>query len=120
MPSMVVSMFDPDEPYDPNRPNDLGEYRAYRKRLREEKRAKALAERERRARGESSESGSSYYSSSEEEAPRRDGQSAGHRLVALLTCSAQNVCPSEDILSASRLCKFASCTGAAGQKRRER
>nr|XP_018263166.1 uncharacterized protein I303_04659 [Kwoniella dejecticola CBS 10117]OBR85324.1 hypothetical protein I303_04659 [Kwoniella dejecticola CBS 10117] len=66
-----ISNFDPDEQYDPNRPNDLGEYQAYRKRLREEKRLKLVEERKRKAQGLSSDE-SSYYTDSEDEAPRRD------------------------------------------------
>ncbi|WWC70292.1 uncharacterized protein I206_104242 [Kwoniella pini CBS 10737] len=66
-----ISNFDPDEQYDPNRPNDLGEYQAYRKRLREEKRLKLIEERKRKAQGLSSDE-SSYYTDSEDEAPRRD------------------------------------------------
>ena len=66
--------FDPDEQYDPNKPNDLGEYQWYRKQVKEERRARLLEEKQRRAAGESSE-GSSYYTDSEEEAaPRRDGE----------------------------------------------
>ncbi|EIW70706.1 hypothetical protein TREMEDRAFT_68179 [Tremella mesenterica DSM 1558] len=71
LPSMVVQLFDPEEQYDPNRPNDLAEYQQYRRRLKEEKRAKALAEKSRRMMGDSS-SGSEYETDSEEEAPRRD------------------------------------------------
>ncbi|WVW83811.1 hypothetical protein I302_105832 [Kwoniella bestiolae CBS 10118] len=66
-----VSTFNPDEQYDPNRPNDLGEYQAYRKRMREERRMKLVEERRRKAEGLSS-GESSYYTDSEEEAPRRD------------------------------------------------
>lgn len=60
--------------YDPNRPNDLGEYQQYRKRLRAEKRAQALADKLRRERGGRSSDESSYYTDSEDEAPRRDGK----------------------------------------------
>ncbi|WVR07130.1 hypothetical protein IAU60_004171 [Kwoniella sp. DSM 27419] len=67
----LMPTFDPDEQYDPNRPNDLGEYQQYRKRLREDKRAKLLEEKRRKAEGLSSDD-SSYYTDSEEEAPRRD------------------------------------------------
>ena len=66
-----MANFNPDEPYDPSRPNDLVEYQQYRKRLRAERRAKYLEEKRRREAGESS--GSSYYTDSEDEAPRRDG-----------------------------------------------
>ena len=68
--------FDPDEQYDPNKPNDLGEYQQYRKRVREERRAKIVEEKRRKAAGEeSSEEGSSYYTDSDEAvAPRRDGE----------------------------------------------
>lgn len=59
--------------YDPNRPNDLGEYQAYRKRARAEKRAELVAEKLKRERGGDS-GDSSYYTDSEEEAPRRDGE----------------------------------------------
>lgn len=57
--------FEPDEEYDPNRPNDLGEYQHYRRKVREERFA--------RRRREGSES--SYYSDSSDAAPRRDGES---------------------------------------------
>ncbi|WWC89415.1 uncharacterized protein L201_004339 [Kwoniella dendrophila CBS 6074] len=69
-----ISNFDPEEQYDPNRPNDLGEYQQYRKRLREERRMKLLEERRRKAEGLALSSGeSSYYTDSEDEAPvRRD------------------------------------------------
>jgi len=68
--------FDPEEQYDPNRPNDLGEYQQYRKRLREEKRSKLVEEKKRKAAGlGSDDEGSSYYTDSEDEAvPRRDGK----------------------------------------------
>ncbi|KAK6910192.1 hypothetical protein I203_104224 [Kwoniella mangroviensis CBS 8507] len=66
-----ISTFDPEEQYDPNRPNDLGEYQAYRKRMREERRLKLIEERRRKAEGLSS-GESSYYTDSEDEAPRRD------------------------------------------------
>ncbi|KAI9639480.1 uncharacterized protein MKK02DRAFT_39779 [Dioszegia hungarica] len=66
-----MSNFAPDELYDPNRPNDLGEYQAYRKRLRAERKAQLVADKLRKDRGGSS-GESSYYSESEEEAPRRD------------------------------------------------
>jgi hypothetical protein len=62
----VVHTFQPDEEYDPNTPNDLGEYQHYRRRLREEKRAAADANR--------GSDDSSYYSDSSVEAPRRDGK----------------------------------------------
>jgi splicing factor 45 len=68
------SDFKPDEQYDPNRPNDLGEYQYYRKKLKEEKRR--LAE-EKKKRDEGS-GESSYYSDSEDEAPRRDGMFSSH------------------------------------------
>ncbi len=76
LPQHIVPTFDPDEQYDPNRPNDLGEYQSYRRKLREEKRAKLAEERRRKAAGEGSSDESSYYTDSEEEvAPRRDGES---------------------------------------------
>ncbi|KAK8864315.1 hypothetical protein IAR55_001562 [Kwoniella newhampshirensis] len=70
----LMPTFDPDEQYDPNRPNDLGEYQQYRKRVREERRAKLLEERRRKAEGLGGSSDeSSYYTDSEEDAaPRRD------------------------------------------------
>lgn len=68
-----ISNFKPEEPYDPTRPNDLGEYQAYRKRLRAEKKAQLVAEKLKREAGGSS-AESSYYTDSEEEAPRRDGK----------------------------------------------
>lgn len=68
-----MSDFKPDEQYDPNRPNDLGEYQYYRKKLREEKRARLLEEKKRKE-IEGSGGESSYYSDSEDEAPRRDGE----------------------------------------------
>jgi splicing factor 45 len=71
-----MPQFDPIEEYDPNRPNDLGEYQAYRQRAREERRAALLEEKRRKDAGESSEDGSSYYTDSDTEvAPRRDGES---------------------------------------------
>jgi splicing factor 45 len=73
--------FDPEEQYDPNRPNDLGEYQEYRKRVKEERRAKYIESRRRKMAGESSE-GSSGYSDSEEDAPRRDGEQP----TSILTC----------------------------------
>lgn len=80
-----MPMFDPEEQYDPNRPNDLGEYQQYRVKLREEKRAKVSEEKRRKAAGEDSDEGSSYYSDSEEEVvPRRDG---GSRLLTYIRSS---------------------------------
>lgn len=67
----MFSIFDPEEQYDPNRPNDLGEWQAYRKRMRAERRARLIEERRRKEAGEDS---SSYYTDSEDEAPRRDGE----------------------------------------------
>ncbi|WRT66274.1 uncharacterized protein IL334_003227 [Kwoniella shivajii] len=67
----LLPTFDPEEQYDPNRPNDLGEYQQYRKKLREERRIKLLEERRRKAQGLSS-GESSYYTDSEDDAPRRD------------------------------------------------
>jgi splicing factor 45 len=95
-----VPLFDPEEQYDPNKPNDLGEYQAYRKRLREERRARLLEEKRRRAAGEDSE-GSSYYTDSEEDAPRRDGASSIRPANACLRTdlsSTEDVCPAKDVL----------------------
>ncbi|KAJ9116443.1 hypothetical protein QFC22_004885 [Naganishia vaughanmartiniae] len=78
---MPQHIFIPDEPYNPAKPNDLQEYQDYRKAKREERKARAQAERdEDRRRREGSEK--SYYSEdeeddySEEEAPRRDAPRA--------------------------------------------
>ncbi|KAJ9099221.1 hypothetical protein QFC21_004101 [Naganishia friedmannii] len=78
---MPQHIFIPDEPYNPAKPNDLQEYRDYRKAKREERKARAQTEREEdRRRREGSEK--SYYSEdeeddySEEEAPRRDAPRA--------------------------------------------
>ncbi len=68
--------FDPEEQYDPYRPNDLGEYQEYRKRVREERREKYMENKRRRAAGESSEGSSDYSDSEEDVAPRRDGESS--------------------------------------------
>nr|ODN88273.1 hypothetical protein L203_02882 [Cryptococcus depauperatus CBS 7841] len=63
--------FDPEEQYDPNRPNDLGEYQHYRKQAKEDRRRK-LIDSKRRGEGLSSNE-SSYCTDSEEDvAPRRD------------------------------------------------
>ena len=70
----LMHTFDPEEQYDPNRPNDLGEYQEYRKRVREERRAKFMESRRRKLAGESSEGSSDYTDSEEEVAPRRDGR----------------------------------------------
>lgn len=71
--AQLIPEFDPEEQYDPNRPNDLAEYQRYRRRVKEERRARYMEERRRQLAGESS--GSSYYTDSDEEvAPRRDGE----------------------------------------------
>lgn len=70
--------------YDPNRPNDLGEYQQYRKRAKEERGRKLMEAKRRRAEGLSSDE-SSYYTDSEEDiAPRRDGKWT-HRLAGQST-----------------------------------
>lgn len=90
----VLPTFDPEEQYDPYRPNDLGEYQEYRKRLKEERRAKYIESRRRKMNGEDSES--SEYSDSEEEAPRRDGEVS---ILVELTGSTQDVCSTEDVFA---------------------
>lgn len=69
----VYHTFIPDEDYDPNYPNDLGEYQHYRQKLRDEGQAQFMEQRRRRAAGEASDA-SSYYSDSSDDAPRRDGE----------------------------------------------
>lgn len=89
--------------YDPNRPNDLGEYQAYRKRARAEKKAQLVADKLRRDRG-GSDAESSYYTDSEEEAPRRDGE---YPLKQCTDFSAEDVCSTKIVLSA---CFYRSST----------
>ncbi|TYJ55959.1 hypothetical protein B9479_003344 [Cryptococcus floricola] len=64
--------FNPDEEYDPARPNDLGEYQDYRVRAKEERRRQFMEAKKRKADGLDSDE-SSYYSDSDEDyGPRRD------------------------------------------------
>ena len=83
----VIPTFDPDEQYDPYKPNELAEYQYYRKKVREERRAQLIEDKRRKTAGESSEGSSYYTDSSEEEAPRRDGMyndiCKGSMLIAL-------------------------------------
>ncbi|WVQ72427.1 hypothetical protein IAR50_001979 [Cryptococcus sp. DSM 104548] len=67
-----LQAFDPDEEYDPARPNDLGEYQDYRIRAKEERRRQFMEAKKRKAEGLDSDD-SSYYSDSDEDyGPRRD------------------------------------------------
>ena len=104
---LLMANFNPDEQYDPSRPNDLGEYQQYRKRLRAEQGAKYLEHERRREAGESS--GSSYYTDSEDEAPRRDGmflaspgktEPPDSRDLRMLIDSTEAVCPAQNVLAA--------------------
>jgi splicing factor 45 len=67
---MPVHVFQPDELYNPAQPNDLQDYRGWRRAKREEAKMRRREEEERKRRG--SESEGSYYSEDERE-ERRDG-----------------------------------------------
>lgn len=108
--AQLIPEFDPEEQYDPNRPNDLAEYQRYRRRVKEERRARYMEERRRQLAGESS--GSSYYTDSEEEvAPRRDGECILWLRAVRLTVSAQVVRPAEAVLPTA-VCRPLSGTSA--------
>jgi splicing factor 45 len=68
----VFHAFDPEEEYDPNRPNDLGEYQRYREQVRAERRAAYMESKRKRAAGVYDSDSSEY---SDDAAPRRDGES---------------------------------------------
>ena len=72
-----VAVWNPDEAYDPMRPNDYNEFKLWQRREREERRERILEERRRgddRKRYRRSSSYSSYNSGSEEERPRKAGE----------------------------------------------
>ena len=77
-------MWNPDEAYDPMRPNDYNEFKMWQRREREERRERAMEERrrddDRKRYRRSSSYSDSYNSASEDERPRKAGKS-------LLPCS---------------------------------
>ena len=74
----VVPTWDPSEPYDPMRPNDYSEYKIWKRKDHEERRNRMLEERRRaedRKRHRSSDYSDDSRSGSEDDRPRKAGQS---------------------------------------------
>ncbi|OSC96603.1 hypothetical protein PYCCODRAFT_1440934 [Trametes coccinea BRFM310] len=74
----AVAVWNPDEPYDPMRPNDYNEFKIWQRREREERRERMLEERrrgdDRKRYRRSSSYSDSYHSASEDERPRKAGR----------------------------------------------
>ncbi|CDO68874.1 hypothetical protein BN946_scf185000.g17 [Trametes cinnabarina] len=78
----AVAIWNPDEPYDPMRPNDYNEFKIWQRREREERRERILEERrrgeDRKRYRRSSSYSDSYHSASEDERPRKAGRFDDH------------------------------------------
>ncbi|KAI8999036.1 hypothetical protein BD414DRAFT_527067 [Trametes punicea] len=74
----ALAVWNPDEPYDPMRPNDYNEFKIWQRREREERRERVLEERrrgeDRKRYRRSSSYSDSYQSASEDERPRKAGR----------------------------------------------
>ena len=72
--AQAVAVWNPDEAYDPMRPNDYNEYKHWRRRERERLAEERRRGDDRKRYRRSSSYSDSYHSASEDERPRKAGQ----------------------------------------------